>query len=113
MKVSSSRAGVVAVLHLEGEFDIFETPALEEDLTGRVARGDARFVIDLGRVSFVSSSTLAFLIRAQRSVREKGGEVVLANPGRGLLRILTTLGLTQLFRVVSSVEEGVAALRPA
>ncbi len=113
MKLSSSDSDGIPVLHLHGEFDIFETPTLEEDLAGRVARGTARVVIDLTQVSFVNSSTLAFFIRAQRTLREKGGEVVLANPRRHLHRTLTTLGLAQVFRIVGSVSEAVAALRPS
>jgi anti-sigma B factor antagonist len=113
MKVTTTNEEGVAVLRLEGEFDSFENLVVQEGFDALLAAGQPRIVLDLGTVSFLNSSTIAYFIRAQRAARERGGEVLLARPKRYILKMLTTLGLTQVFRVVETVEEGVRALKPA
>jgi len=113
MKVTTTRSDDVAVLHLEGEFDSFANPTVEEGFESLIAAEHPRIVLDLGTVSFLNSSMIAYFIRAQRNAREKGGEILFARPRRYILKMLTTLGLTQVFRVVESVDEGIQALRSA
>jgi anti-anti-sigma factor len=99
------------VLHLVGEFDSFETELVRQGFEACVADGHARMVFDLGEMTFANSTTIAYIITAQREVAAKGGRIVLARPQEFLVRTLATLGLSSVFTSVDSVEEAVALLK--
>jgi anti-anti-sigma factor len=63
-------------------------------------------------MTFANSTTIAFLITAQKRVGAMGGRLVLARPRDFIRRTLRTLGLDQVFPVTGSVEEAIATLKP-
>jgi anti-sigma B factor antagonist len=67
-------AGVV--LAVRGELDIATAPRLRAELVGAIAAGARRLVIDLSRVSFLDSVSLATLISVRRQVPERMAVVV-------------------------------------
>jgi anti-anti-sigma factor len=94
-----------ATLALEGEFDM----AAAEDVRARLtALGDAnpaRIVLDLAAVTFMDSSTLRELLRAELALRARGGRLVLAAPTSPVTRLLSLTRATELLRVVDSVAQ--------
>lgn len=84
----------------------FEAAFLEFD------RKDVRYlVVDMTLLTYISSSGLSLLIKAKVERAQRNGDVVLVRPQTPIVNILTVLGLINLFRVASSVEE--ALLPPA
>jgi len=111
MHVRRTAKDGVSVLHLEGEFDSFETSIVREGFESCLGSSAPAIVMDLGDMSFANSTTIAYLITAQRRARELGGQVVLARPREFILKTLATLGLDQVFTITDSVDDAVAALR--
>ena len=62
-------------------------------------------VIDLRRMSYISSVGINFLINLRVQRRKVGGEVVLVGPQPAVLKILKMLGLLEVLVVVASTEE--------
>jgi anti-sigma B factor antagonist len=112
MKVSRADHGGIPILELEGEFDSFETELVRDGFDKIVSEGKKHVVMDLGEMTFANSTTIAFLITAQKRVGAMGGRLVLARPRDFIRRTLRTLGLDQVFPVAGSVEEAVATLKP-
>jgi len=111
MQVTRDDRDDCAVLVLTGEFDSFETGLVREGFEACLAEGRTRIVLDLGPMSFANSTTIAYLITAQKRAHEAGGRVVLARPQDFIHKTLKTLGLEQVFPIVDSVDEAVAELR--
>lgn len=111
MKVTRREDGGVQILRLEGEFDSFETEQVREHFDACVNQGEARVVLDLVDLTFANSTTIAYLITAQKQAQELGGSVVLAGPGDFILKTLKTLGLDQVFSIQDSVDEAVSSLQ--
>ncbi|MGH7162751.1 MAG: STAS domain-containing protein [Planctomycetota bacterium] len=111
MKVTESRRDGIAVLRLDGEFDSFETTSVAEAFERCLAAGEPRVVMDLEGVSFANSTTIAYLIGAQRAARSRGGRLALARPRQFIRKTLHTLGLDQVFPICDSVEQAVAQVR--
>lgn len=67
-------------------------------------------VADLEGIRLMNSSGLGMLIGAHTTVRNGGGELVLAGPGERVEGLLEITRLDQVFRVFESVEEAVEEL---
>lgn len=111
MKVTRSEREGVAILHLAGEFDSFETEELRRVFEGCLDEGRRRVVFDLGDLVFANSTTLAYFISAQKRAQEAGGGLVLARPGDFLLKTLKTLGLDQVLTIRDSLDDAVKSLK--
>ncbi|MHC4549006.1 MAG: STAS domain-containing protein [Planctomycetota bacterium] len=110
MKVTRTEEGGIAILRLEGEFDSFETELVRQHFEACVEAGRHRVVLDLSGLTFANSTTIAYLITAQKQAQKLGGKVVLAQPGEFILKTLRTLGLDQLFAIQDSVAGAVSEL---
>ena len=108
MQVRRTERNGVSVLHLEGEFDSFETSMVRDKFESCLGRGAPAVVMDLGGMSFANSTTIAYLITAQRRAKELGGQVVLARPREFLVKTLATLPGMLIMGVVCTV----GAMRP-
>jgi len=111
MKVTRGDRDGIAVLKLEGEFDSFETEDVRRNFEWLLERGHNNVVMDLSDMTFANSTTIAYLITAQRQAKEQGGHVVLAGPGEFIRKTLRTLGLDNVFSIRETVDEAVASLR--
>jgi anti-anti-sigma factor len=91
------REGPEAELAVAGEVDIATCPPLD-DAVARLARaGVVQLTLDLHGVTFLGSSGLASLLRAQRLVSAEGGRVVLRSPSRAVSDLLDMTRLADRF----------------
>jgi anti-anti-sigma factor len=102
-------AGVV-VLTLDGEFDLAAAPALREQFAAARAAGARGVVIDMTDVTFVDSSILRELLRAESALHADGTPLVLAALRAPVARLLELTRTTGLLTVAPTVE---AALQRA
>ena len=101
----------VAVLHLTGEFDSFETELVREGFDACLRDGHHDVVMDLTGMTFANSTTLAYFITAQNRAAELGGRVMLVKPNDFILKTMETLGLHQVLKLSESIESAVATLK--
>jgi anti-sigma B factor antagonist len=101
------REGGAIVIHLVGELDLYNAPAVRQALLELTAEQPERLVIDLGEVDFVDSTALGVLIEARTKLANRRS-FLLAAPGLETHRALQISGLDQHLAVHETVE---AALR--
>ena len=113
----------IVVLVLDGELDASNYQAVIEAATGARAEGAARLVVDLGGVTFMSSSGLVALhtialayagrpapaeeegwqaihsLGLDVDAGERVGEVRLAAPQAAVIRVLDRTGLSRYFEI--------------
>lgn len=95
----SRRAGTV-VVHLIGELDVVTAPALRHALAGVVEdQGNLAVQLDLGEMAFIDSTGLSVLAGAMRRLREKGGDLTLANVRPETLKVFEIVGFTRIFNI--------------
>ena len=111
MKVTRDEKNGIPILRLEGEFDSFETELVREGFEKIVSEGKSNVVMDLGEMTFANSTTIAFLITAQKRVGAMGGRMVLAQPRDFIRKTLRTLGLDQVFPIADSVDAALSSLK--
>lgn len=109
LSISCTSRGGITVVHVEGEVDVYTSPALREALDEQVNQGRTRLVVDLLGVSFMDSSGLNVLVGGLKSARSRNGSFRLVCTSERILRVLNITGLNQLFEVCSSVAEACEA----
>jgi len=83
----------IVVLKPEDRLDIIGYLDLEETLADLVLHGLVRVVIDLSLVTFVSSTSLAVILRFTRETEMAGGRLVVASVCDAFRRILAASGV--------------------
>jgi anti-anti-sigma factor len=94
-----AREGTRARVTVAGEVDIATCPALDDAVAAIVAEGVSVLEIDLAGVTFMGSSGLASLLRAQRLVVESGGGVRLVRPSQVVHDLLEMTRLLDRFEI--------------
>jgi anti-sigma B factor antagonist len=101
---AGSAPGGMVVLTLEGEFDLAAVPAVRaqfEAAAGQAARG---VVVDMEQVTFVDSSALRELLRADAALRAGGGALLLAAIPATVVRLLELTRTHDVLTAAPSVE---------
>jgi len=110
MKIEKSVRGGVAVLRPEDRLDLLGYLDLEEALRETLAIGRTRIVLDLSKVTFLSSTAIAVLARYWGEASELGGALALARPTREARNNLELANLDALFRIFEELDKAVRAL---
>lgn len=95
------------VVCLGGELDLYNADEVRHALTGAIADGAARIVIDMSEVEFVDSTALGVLIEARSKLGQDG--LLLAAPQIETRRTLEVSGLDRHLPVHDSVDGALAA----
>lgn len=86
-------------LGVSGELDLSTAEELRSAVEARLdGETVAEVVLDMASVSFIDSSGLNTLIAVQRSVRERGGRLVVRAPSRTVRRLFE---ITAIDRVIT------------
>jgi anti-sigma B factor antagonist len=99
----------VIVMDVAGRLAAGETGQMfRGELQRCITEGSQRFLINLGKVSYIDSSGLGELITSHNSLRNRGGAVKLLNPTK---RIRDLLQMTKLLGVFEIYEDEAAAVQ--
>ena len=100
LSVRFSRHDQTVVVHLAGELDVATAPVLENALAGVIEdQGNLAVQLELGEMVFIDSTGLSILADALRRLREKGGDLSLANIRPETLKVFDIVGFTRIFDI--------------
>jgi len=94
-----------AVLRLDGSIDPTTYKQFESTVRWLNRKGMLVVAVDMAKLTYISSAGLSLLVKAQTERLKKKGGVVLVRPQTPILNILKILGLTEVFRIASSIDE--------
>jgi anti-anti-sigma factor len=100
MNVTSERAGDVVVVHAGPARLIY--PSLAEfstAVTGEIAKGSSKIVIDLAGVEYVDSAAIGCLMDLYRQATAAGATLKLAGLQRRVETMLTLTGTNQFMEI--------------
>lgn len=101
------------VVAVRGEIDLFTAPELKQKLTEAIEGGKSRLVVDLSETTFLDSTALGVLIGAVKRLRSREGALVIVNTDQNIAKTFEITGLDQIFTILGTREEAVAALDEA
>lgn len=90
---------------VRGEIDIATNPTFDAALEAARRADVDLLAMDLSQVTFIGSSGLAALLRAQRLMRECGARLVLLRPSRAVTDLLEMTKLLERFGLGERGEE--------
>ena len=98
-----------AIVALEGEIDLHESPNVRETLKPFIAGKTPRIYVDMSQVGYIDSSGLAVLIDAMQRVANYGGKFGLIAIKPAVRTVLEIARLDQVFRVYPDRESALSA----
>jgi len=89
----------IRLVELNGALDMNGTYAIQVEFV-RACEGDhARVLVDLSKVSYLSSVGIPMLVNTAKSVIEHGGKFALLNPQKAVADVLDLTGISQVIRI--------------
>lgn len=95
--VTAGESGPVIVL--SGEADLPSAAQLSALITAQVARGTRQLTVDVSGLRFADSATIRTLVLAARTLKERGGDMILLRPRQPVARVLALTGAEQMFTI--------------
>jgi stage II sporulation protein AA (anti-sigma F factor antagonist) len=107
--VSTLRASVSAgesgpVITLSGGTDLATVAELSELVTTQLSGGTLHLTIDASGLGFADSVSVRVLVLAARTLRQRGGSLVLLRPQQVLVRMLEIMGADQMITIRGETE---------
>ena len=100
--VRLERDGSTAIAYLVGEFDMDDTPSLEESLRPILDETPRVLELDMRDVSFFGSSGVNTLVVLREAIVESGGLVRISSASRIVERVFEATGLDGAFGLTRS-----------
>lgn len=107
LTLSTEQAEGVSVIHVTGDLDLSTIGAFDAELEQALESG--RLVIELADCTFIDSSALRALVRAQKLVTRAGGELALVAPSQPARRVLEIATLDRFMPVFGTLGEAVTS----
>jgi anti-anti-sigma factor len=108
LRLSAERRDGSLIVTIEGELDTVTVPELDTMITeGR--RETKWIILDLSRVDFMDTHSLAIIVKHWKRLTEAGGILVLAGARYQYTRALWITGLASRLPMNDSVDEAIAA----
>jgi anti-sigma B factor antagonist len=102
--VETSSDESATVLTVTGELDLATSPALEAELE-RASSGPELVILDLRGVTFMDSTGLSLLVKAQRRAQDARRRLAVVKGGAQVQRLLTLTGVAERLTLIDSPEQ--------
>jgi anti-sigma B factor antagonist len=84
------------VIVLSGEADLTTLGQLNSALDEQIWAGVRILTVDLSRLGYADSASVAAFVQAARALRSQGGDLELLHPQPSVARILSLVGVDQM-----------------
>jgi anti-sigma B factor antagonist len=112
MNIKEKIIGDVVVLSLKGNLmGEPDTTDLRDKIYSLLQDDFVNIVLDLAKVKWVNSSGLGTLISSMTSIKNKGGEMRLANVTDKVESLFVITQLIKVFKTYESIDRAVASFR--
>ena len=105
MKLSNEIIGTTTIVSIEGDIDASTYYQVSSYVLTDIDDSWKTLIIDFEGVPFMSSVGLHVLVDIFKKAKRRGSEVVIAAPGRGVMRVLDTSGFSTFLTCYGSVDD--------
>ncbi len=89
----------IRLITLDGKLDGTGVNSVEYEFSRQCSGENARILVDISRVSYISSVGIPMLVNAARSVVARGGTMALVNPHQNILDVLDLVGVSHIIPI--------------
>ena len=95
--VAAGMSGPVVIL--SGETDLTSVRQLSALITAQLSGGTRQLTVDVSGLRFADTASIRTLLLAAKTLKERGGSLVLRRPQQAMARMLDLLGAAQMFTI--------------
>lgn len=108
LEVKVEDRGEVALLKLEGFLDAHNHQLFRTALEGCVTGGKRKIVVDFKALAYIGSSGIEVILARIQTLRDQGGDILLAGMSPKIFKVFDLLGLPSFFKILPTAEEALA-----
>lgn len=108
MEVTQTMVQDVNVVGLVGDLDGSTAPNVQAQIVPLIVPG-AKLILDMNKVSYMSSSGLRMLLVTYRMITSKSGKVILVGLSEDIQDTMAMTGFLGFFTYVQTLDEGLKA----
>jgi len=97
----------VSIVYLKGFLDAHTAPDFEKSLQTLVDEDRIRIVVNLSELNYISSAGLGVFMGFIEDIRNKGGDIKLAELTEKVFRVFDLLGFPLLYDIFQKEEEAI------
>lgn len=97
----------ISIVYLKGYLDAHTAPEFETALQQLVDEERVKIVVNLAELAYISSAGLGVFMGFIEDIREKDGDIKLAEPTEKVFRVFDLLGFPVLYEIVGKESEAV------
>jgi anti-sigma B factor antagonist len=105
MLISIKTTDEVKVLEFEGKLDTQTSPDAQEQMTELIEIGEKKFLVNFGKLDYISSAGLRVLLIAAKQLKSAGGELRICSLNEVVKEVFDISGFTTIFKVFGSESE--------
>ncbi len=105
LKISERKQGDILVLGLEGRLDASTSSTLETRLSGSIASGQIKIVLDFSSLDYISSAGLRVLLMGAKRTKNASGKLALAGLKSHVREVFDIAGFSSILSIFSSPDE--------
>jgi anti-anti-sigma factor len=113
MEITEIKSGTVTAVALKGRVDSSTAGTLKDRLSKLIETGLARLVIDFRDVAYISSAGFRTLLIVAKQSADAHGQLALCGIAGEVKRLFDIAAFTDLFLILPSREEAIAAIAQA
>ncbi|MGQ9630033.1 MAG: STAS domain-containing protein [bacterium] len=103
-------SGGICHIALEGVLNLDTTPKLAEILNEQIERGRYKFVVNFGKLEYISSSGVGCFVDTLSRIDPKGGGISFYNLPVSVARVFELLDFIDVFGNFKTMREAIEAL---
>lgn len=111
MGVEIRHRGTVLIVTPRDRFDTNSAPEVERVLIDHIGRGERQIVLDLSRISYISSIGLRVILKAVMAMTRADGRVVLCGGNNHVRTVLKLSGALMISLHASTLEEALSKVQ--
>jgi anti-sigma B factor antagonist len=108
MRLDSHKRGELTVITLDGSLDSATASTVQTDLEKLIPEAGTT-VLDLGKMTYMSSAGLRVLLLTHRRAQESGARIVLIKLASEVREVMSATGFLDFFEVLESEDAEVLA----
>ncbi len=110
METRTDRTGGVLVVRTGGRLDGVNAREFEDALQGVIDDSDRAVILDLGRLTYISSAGLRVILLVAKTLQRQDGNLTVCSLSGPVREVFETSGFDKMIQTHDSQAEAIAAL---
>jgi anti-sigma B factor antagonist len=106
-KLKIETVGDVTIVELEGQLDVQQSPEVLHSVSELINSGVVKMIFNLENLQRISSSGIRVFIEAMRNLKDKNGNLKIANMTDSVRRIFKVVEIIDTFEIYNSLDEAI------